>query len=154
MTVPLTKIGRRRALAIQISKRLREMQISGASHPGACESDRSDFINIWHLSFGPRYKLTTNDAEKYLAYLQAGHTGNPSEWQRDPNPPLRRYLVSGRVSQEVTIEVEASSASAAHAVARDTHSRAWMLVPDSMDATVTVHAAKTAPVDAAPKETP
>lgn len=140
-----TKIGRRRELAHKIKQRLREMQIPGTFCAGAQEHNRRDVVQVWFDSHGHTTDLTPDDAAAYLAYLEAGHTGEPWKWREDPNPPLRRYLVTGRVTQDVTIEVEASSPDAARVVARSNHSHAWVLTPDGMDGTVVVSGARALP---------
>lgn len=143
-----TKIGRRRELADKIKRRLRTMLIPGTFHAGAVEHDRRDVIQVWFNSHGLKTDLTPDEAAAYLAYLEAGHTGEPWEWRKNPNPPLHRYPVTGRLTQDVTVEVEASSPGAARIRAGSIHSRAWMLTPDGMDGTVVVNGARAIQEDA------
>lgn len=122
----------RRTLAEQIQGCIREIRGSNSYREHTltkAEAHRTrDLITI-RVSGGASFGLTAAEAEVYLQYLQAGHTGDPWIARTHPTPPTRSYRVTGLIESRGTVVVDASSETAARLAAYRVPREQWTTLP-------------------------
>ncbi len=129
--IPKNAATRRREIAIQIDDLIREIRGTNSYRvaPQSAVASKSKNQIIIRIRHKDGACLTEEEAKAYLAYLQAGHTGSPFDARTDPNPPKRRYRVTGLIETRGEVIVEASSESAARLAAYRAPRSQWTQLP-------------------------
>ena len=125
---PKSASSHRRTIAEQIQGCIREIRGSNSylEHtPISANAHKSRDLITVQASGGTSFGLTTAEAEVYLQYLQAGHTGDPWIARTHPTPPTRSYRVTGLIESRGAVVVEASSETAARLAAYRVPRERW-----------------------------
>lgn len=123
----------RKDLAKRINNRVHEIRAVNGGDPFTIVRveayPRKNTIRI--VGRRESFSISTEEAETYLAWLDAGHVGTPYDARTTPTPETREYRVEGPVELVCETQVTASSPQAARVIAYRAPQSAWRMTDKS-----------------------